>query len=237
MRYTLGIDTAAPDGSVALARDGRALAFERLLPREHSSGLSLAVERLLAARGIALADLTGIAVSEGPGSFTGLRIGLAWAKGVSLAREIPLALVPSHEAAAHAERAPSRWIATVLPSERGFVEVALWEGLAAEPAWGPAKVETEDAVTAVMDEVRHHLGNAGEERAAAALELRPATAAIGAALAEDAFDLGVAIRGPEPLAGPIAEIGDRLLAEGRRADLVTAAPAYGREPNARKPEP
>jgi hypothetical protein len=49
----------------------------------------------------------------------------------------------------------------VLPSERGFVEVALWEGLAAEPAWGPAKVETEDAVTAVIDEVPASLGECG----------------------------------------------------------------------------
>lgn len=235
MRYTLGIDTAAPDGSVALAVDGRSVAVERLLPREHSSGLSLAVGRLLEARSIGFGDLAGIAVSEGPGSFTGLRIGLAWAKGVALARGIPLALVSSHEAAAHADHAASAWIATVLPSERGFVEIALWNGDANEPAWGPSKVETEDAVTAALDEVRHHLGGAGEERAAAALEVRPATSAIGAALAEDAEDLGIAMLAPSPLGPAVAEIGDRHLAEGRHADLVLASPAYGREPNARKP--
>ncbi|HEU5311605.1 MAG TPA: tRNA (adenosine(37)-N6)-threonylcarbamoyltransferase complex dimerization subunit type 1 TsaB, partial [Candidatus Eisenbacteria bacterium] len=113
MRYTLGIDTAAPDGSVALAADGRAVAVEPLLPREHSSGLSLAVERLLASRSIGLRDLTGIAVSQGPGSFTGLRIGLAWAKGLALGRGLPLALVSSHAAAAHEDRVESGWIATV----------------------------------------------------------------------------------------------------------------------------
>ena len=235
MRYTLGIDTAAPDGSVALAADGRVVHVEPLLPREHSSGLSHAVERLLASRSIGLADLTGIAVSEGPGSFTGLRIGLAWAKGLALGRGIPLVLVSSHAAAAHAERAGGGWVGTVHPSERGFVEVALWEHGADTPAWGPEKVEVEDAVSDLVEAARSRFGNPDPARNGALLELRPGNAALLAALAEDAADFELPVRAPAPLGAAVAEIGDRLLTSGSRADLVLAAPAYGREPNARKP--
>ena len=229
MRYTLGIDTAAPDGSVALAADGRAVAIEPLLPREHSSGLSLAVERLLASRSLTLRDLTSVAVSEGPGSFTGLRIGLAWAKGLALGRALPLALVSAHAAAAHAGRSGSAWIATVLPSERGFVEIALWNGGDESPAWGPEKVETGDAVTEVIEAAR------SRARDGVPVELRPATSALLESLAEDVEELELPVRAPGPLGAAVAEIGDRLLLAGSGADLVLAAPAYGREPNARKP--
>ena len=237
MRYTLGIDTAAPDGSVALAADGRAVAVEPLLPREHSSGLSLAVERLLASRSIGLRDLTGIAVSEGPGSFTGLRIGLAWAKGLALGRGLPLVLVSSHAAAAHEDRVESGWIATVSPSERGFVEVALWNGSQESPAWGPGKVEIEDAVSEVIEAARSRSRAPDSGGNGVRIELRPATAALLAAISEDAADFDLPVRAPGPLGAAVAEIGDRLLAAGSLADLVLATPAYGREPNARKPGP
>jgi tRNA threonylcarbamoyladenosine biosynthesis protein TsaB len=234
MRYTLGIDTAAPDGSVALAVDGRAVAVEALLPREHSSGLSIAAQRLLASRSLDLRDLTGVAVSEGPGSFTGLRIGLAWAKGLAIGRGLPLALVSSHGAGAFADRDEAGWIATLLPSERGHVEVALWERRGESPAWGPEKVEIEDAVTEVIEAARS-LHRAGRDEDRSRIELRPGTEAILTAIAEEAADSGLPVRAPRPLASAVAEIGDCLLAAGSHADLVLAAPAYGREPNARKP--
>lgn len=235
MRYILGIDTASPDGSVALA-DGRDVLVEPLLPREHSSGLSLAVERLLAARSIGVDDLAGVAVSEGPGSFTGLRIGLAWAKGLALGRDLPLALVSSHAAGAHAARGPAGWIATVLPSERGFVEAALWDGRGEGPAWGPEKMETDEAIPALIAEARRRTPDGSRAENGAPVELRPATAALAAALEEDAAEFGLSVRAPAPLAAAVAEIGARLLASGARTDLVLAAPAYGREPNARKPQ-
>ncbi|HET9251298.1 MAG TPA: tRNA (adenosine(37)-N6)-threonylcarbamoyltransferase complex dimerization subunit type 1 TsaB [Candidatus Eisenbacteria bacterium] len=235
MRYTLGIDTAAPDGSVALAADGRAVAVEPLLPREHSSGLSLAVDRLLASRSLSLHDVTGVAVSEGPGSFTGLRIGLAWAKGFALGRGIPIALVSAHAAAAHADRGGAGWIATVHPSERGFVEIALWNGRGESAVWGPEKVEIEDAVARAVEAARSRSPEGDLSRNVVEIELRPATAALLSSIAEDAADVEVPVRPPGPLGAAVAEIGDRLLASGAHADLVLAAPAYGREPNARKP--
>src|SRR5437016_11790062 len=62
------------------------------------SSLPLLVERVLGDAGLALEDVEGIAVSIGPGSFTGLRIGLALAKGLAFAGGLPLVGVPTLEA-------------------------------------------------------------------------------------------------------------------------------------------
>src|SRR5207249_3043108 len=83
---------------------------------------------ILSGRGLELQDLAGIAVSGGPGSFTGLRIGLAWAKGVCLGLSLELTLVSEHEVNAYRHRQSPGLIATVLPGERGEAQAALWPG-------------------------------------------------------------------------------------------------------------
>ncbi|HEX7078202.1 MAG TPA: tRNA (adenosine(37)-N6)-threonylcarbamoyltransferase complex dimerization subunit type 1 TsaB [Candidatus Eisenbacteria bacterium] len=221
MRSTLGIDTASPHGSIALAVDGSAAVEEALAPGGHSSGLAPAVARILAKEGTALGDLAGIAVSEGPGSFTGLRIGLAWAKGAAMARSVPLVLVPAHRASAHAHRHEAPFFATVTQGERGFVLAALWRG-GEEPAllWGPEAAAEDD----LLDRIR-----------AAAEGGDPPVAAPTEALVALVEELGGSVLAPALLAGAIAEVGDREIRLGHAADLVSAAPAYGRAPNARRP--
>jgi len=90
-RLLLAIDTASPTGSVALLA-GERLVGEILLHLKttHSERLLGVVDQLLEAAGVALADLGALAVIKGPGSFTGLRVGMATAKGLSLALGIPL---------------------------------------------------------------------------------------------------------------------------------------------------
>jgi len=221
MRSILGIDTASPEGSVALEIDGATAGIETLAPGGHSSGLSAAAKRLLAARGLGFDSLSGIAVSEGPGSFTGLRIGLAWAKGAALARPLGLALVSAHDAAAHAHRDQPARFATVTQGERGFVLAALWEpGPSSTLAWGPEAAPEDDFLDALRDAA------GGED---------VAVATPSDALSEAVLDLGGTVLPRRPLAGAVAALGDRALQEGRGADLAGAAPAYGRAPNARKP--
>jgi tRNA threonylcarbamoyladenosine biosynthesis protein TsaB len=222
MRSILGIDTAGPRGSIALAENGRAGAAEPLPQGGHSSALAPAVERLLRSRGIAVRDLAGIAVSSGPGSFTGLRIGLAWAKGAAIGAGVPLLLVPSHEAAAHAARGLARRLATVTQGERGQAIAALWErdeGARARLLWGPEAVPEE----ALVERLREKAG--GDVPVAAATE----------ALEEWVLDLGGTLLPAMPLSPAVAELGDLALAENRLADPRAAAPVYGRSPNARRP--
>jgi tRNA threonylcarbamoyladenosine biosynthesis protein TsaB len=82
--------------SIAL-HDGRQLLAEQswYTADRHSVELSPALQRMMAGAGVRPADLTAIAVAQGPGSFTGLRIGLAVAKGLALALAVPLIPVPT----------------------------------------------------------------------------------------------------------------------------------------------
>jgi len=63
----------------------------------------------------------------------------------------------------------------------------------------------------------------------------PATPKLAQSLAEEAAEESIAILAGRPLAPAVAALGSRLLDAGRAADLTLASPAYGREPNARKP--
>lgn len=83
---TIALDTSQPEGAVSLARDDDVLGTERFArPSSHLVALSHAVERLLAGAALHPRDVTRVAVVVGPGSFTGLRIGLSFAKGLHAA--------------------------------------------------------------------------------------------------------------------------------------------------------
>jgi len=224
MSFILGIDTAGPEGSVALIRNRQRSAPETLPPGGHSSGLSVAVARLLEGAGIRLAEVDAFAVNEGPGSFTGLRIGLAWAKGAALGTRRPIVLVRAHEAMALAHAADTDPVVTVIPGARGIVEAALWER--GSLAWGPESLEEVDLIPRLLD-----------RGALLGMGIVPATPKLAQSLADEAAEEGVRMLAPRPLAPAVAEIGARLLSEGRVADIALASPAYGREPNARKPAP
>lgn len=97
----LALDTSGPFGSVALGVDGRTLACVTLEKRqEHASRLVPAIDEALNETGVTLGDLRGIVVGEGPGSFTGVRVAAATAKGLARAVGLPLWAVSSLTAAA-----------------------------------------------------------------------------------------------------------------------------------------
>ncbi len=101
MALILGIETATETCSVALAQDGNILAMqENTGQNEHSSRLNLFVEEVLREAGLKLPDLDAVAVSMGPGSYTGLRIGVSAAKGWCYALDKPLIAVETLKAMA-----------------------------------------------------------------------------------------------------------------------------------------
>jgi len=93
----LGIDTCGPRGSVTLARASAAplqiLGERELEGRSYSATLTTAIAELLDAAGAKLADLGGIVVVNGPGSFTGVRVGVSTAKGLAEGLSLPVVAV------------------------------------------------------------------------------------------------------------------------------------------------
>src|SRR5438876_11244076 len=98
--HVLGLDTASSIASLALISNGRAIdKVDRAVP-SHGASIPLLIDELLAKGGLSIRDLNAIAVGVGPGSYTGLRIGLSYAKGVALATGCALIGVPSFDAIA-----------------------------------------------------------------------------------------------------------------------------------------
>lgn len=91
MAYILHIDTSAENSLVALSKDGELLSMEQNTEaRKHAATINVNVDAVLSANSISLKDLDAVSVCGGPGSYTGLRIGLATAKGYCYALDMPL---------------------------------------------------------------------------------------------------------------------------------------------------
>ena len=99
MALILSIETGTDICSVALSNDGELMALrESSEGRDHAKNVALFVDELLKETGVQPADLDAIAVGKGPGSYTGLRIGVSFAKGMCYALNIPLIAVGSLDA-------------------------------------------------------------------------------------------------------------------------------------------
>lgn len=92
---TLGLETATPMCSVALAVGHEVLSRRQLAPRGHAQLVLPWIEELLAECGLRYADIDRLAVGQGPGGFTSLRIGLGIVQGMALAHDLPVHPVSS----------------------------------------------------------------------------------------------------------------------------------------------
>jgi len=101
MTYILHVETSGDSCSVAIS-NGRELisSLENEEKQGHAAILTRLIEDVLKAAGIGINDLAAVAVSKGPGSYTGLRIGVSTAKGICFARDIPLIAVNTLESIA-----------------------------------------------------------------------------------------------------------------------------------------
>lgn len=103
MAILLNIDTATESASICLAKDG--VPVHTLInnqQRDHAGWIQPAIQQLLGATGLTMKDIQGIGVTAGPGSYTGLRVGMATAKGLCYALGIPLITENTLKVMAHA---------------------------------------------------------------------------------------------------------------------------------------
>jgi tRNA threonylcarbamoyladenosine biosynthesis protein TsaB len=139
----LAIETATTSLSVAVLDGERVLGqTDQSAPGQHAKYLVPAIDRVLASSKLTLTMLDGLAVSIGPGSFTGLRVGLATAMGFRMATGLPLAAVPSLEAMAWNLRRTKECLCPTIKARAGEVYWGVYQWTAS----GELKCLTEERV-------------------------------------------------------------------------------------------
>jgi tRNA threonylcarbamoyladenosine biosynthesis protein TsaB len=212
----LGLDTATAGTAVAVwAPDGPAVERRDDPPPGqrpgHAGRLLVLVEEALAAAGAGWDEVERIAVGIGPGGFTGLRIGIATARALAQARDIPLVGVSSLRSLVGGAEGEGRTVVAVIDARRGEVFAA------AEPHFGPLAIEPGDL----------------------AARIAPGWLAVGDGAVRFRAELERA--GAEvPVDGsPLHRVSAlqvcRLGAEGSPADRDALLPDYRREPDADPP--
>ena len=128
MSYILNIETATKNCSVALAKDGKTILCKEIAEEgySHAERLHVFIEEIIKETGITLQDLSAIAVSQGPGSYTGLRIGVSAAKGLCYALDIPLIAVDTLQALAAQVTISSGLIIPMIDARRMEVYSAIF---------------------------------------------------------------------------------------------------------------
>ena len=119
MSLILCIETGTDICSVGLARDGELVSLrESDEGRDHAKNVAVFVDELLRENGVAAEELSAVAVGMGPGSYTGLRIGVSFAKGLCYGLQIPLVAVGSLDSMVQVAREDY---------EAGIIDVERWE--------------------------------------------------------------------------------------------------------------
>tara|TARA_B100001059_G_scaffold236809_1_gene290715 strand:+ start:9273 stop:9944 length:672 start_codon:yes stop_codon:yes gene_type:complete len=127
--YILNIETSTTNCSVSLSHKGETLVLKEDYGNgySHAEKLHVYVDEVLKEAKISTLQLDAIAVSKGPGSYTGLRIGVSAAKGLAFALNIPLVSVSTLEALAHQVKADSGLIVPMLDARRLEVYSAIFD--------------------------------------------------------------------------------------------------------------
>jgi len=220
MTSLLAIDTGQAACSVALWRDGAVVAHRLSpMPKGHAEALVPMIEEVQAETAFAFEDLDAFAVTVGPGTFTGLRVGLATARGLAVAAGRPLIGVTTLEAIAWPVRQEAKDGAAIVAAFDARRNEAYLQCFAADGAGitEPALVSLDDLAAHVPDQTLLCVGTGAE--------------LVRDRLASHAHDIGLASAAALPDARMVAEI-----AAGRPADPDgLPGPLYLRAPDAKLP--
>ena len=130
----LAVDSATQVAGVALVARDRVIREEFVnFGKKHSEILLPLIDRVMKESECDWGQITALAVTVGPGSFTGLRIGMATVKGLSMATGLPIAAIPTLEVLAHNLAGSQALVATVLDARRQEVYFAVMMLRAAFP--------------------------------------------------------------------------------------------------------
>lgn len=215
-RPWLVLDTSAPVAVVAVVREGEVLGQHSLSEtRRHAESLIDALDRALLLASVTLDELEGIGVGRGPGSFIGVRTGIATAKGLALARGLPLVGLPSLLALAADPALPSGQGLALIDAKRGEVYAQRVERVGGDArALSPPAALTPAAAAALAEGLDF---------------------AVGSGL--DLADLRVqqCLARPGPSAAGLAQVLRAAQARGVVDETDSLVPDYCRAPDAKLP--
>ena len=221
MTRALALETSGRVGSVALVLDGAVVAEEQF-PHglKHAAGIIPILDRLCRVQGWAPREVEEVYVSAGPGSFTGLRVGITVAKSLAFATGAKLVAVPTADVLAR--NAPPGWqnLVVVLDAKREQIFTAVFSNESGEPvAREPAHLDALAAVLARTPRPVHLLGEG--------IPFHDKFIPKG--------DPGVIVTGAElwqARAAAVAHLGHALARQGQFSDPDRLAPLYVRRPEA-----
>ncbi|WP_147678895.1 tRNA (adenosine(37)-N6)-threonylcarbamoyltransferase complex dimerization subunit type 1 TsaB [Algibacter pacificus] len=127
--FILNIETATTNCSVSISKNGKTVVLKEDNDKSysHAERLHVYIDEALKEAGIKSVDLSAIAISKGPGSYTGLRIGVSAAKGLCFALDKPLIAVPTLEALAHQVKLEHGIVISMLDARRMEVYSAIYD--------------------------------------------------------------------------------------------------------------
>lgn len=230
----LGLDTSTSVASVAISEDGRIVA-EDFYPRHATAERSVAksnhaeiilplIDSVLQRAGTGLSDVTGIAVSIGPGSFTGVRIGLSTVKGLAYGTGMPAAGISTLQAIAARVAGFEGIVCPILDARKGEVYASVFR-----KHGNRLERLTEDALMPILSFLRELRGI---EKTGRCLFIGAGVAAYGPLL-QRAADLQISVaeeEGMPSVAASIALLSERQFIDDRPVQLADLAPVYLRRP-------
>jgi tRNA threonylcarbamoyladenosine biosynthesis protein TsaB len=221
---TLAFDTTAEFGSLALA-DETGARQETLVHAPEGFGQVLfpRIQALLEAQSVSLSDIQLLAAASGPGSFTGVRVGLAAMKGLASVLGVPVAAVSNLAALAEFGTGPLR--AALIDARRGEVYAALY-GASAEPVIPESVLSFPRLLERLTEELERH--SAIQELEWISADFAPFRAALAGTRFEK-FPVAIA---PRALAGAIARIAIRRALAGETRPNAAVEANYVRKSDA-----
>ncbi|WP_028309731.1 tRNA (adenosine(37)-N6)-threonylcarbamoyltransferase complex dimerization subunit type 1 TsaB [Desulfitibacter alkalitolerans] len=220
----LGIDSSTQVNTIALLQDGQLLCEAILNTRKnHSQRLMPMIDILLKEAGLTIENVDGVAVSSGPGSFTGLRIGMTTGKALAWSRNKPLVGIPSLDGVAFNAQGVTGTICPILNAKRNEVYTALYkmvkgelqrisDYMAVEPLELIKRLQNQSQVTLLGDGIEEFISIFAEN--------------LGDRLAVPSSANRL------PRASHIAYLGWRRLLKGEADDVINLVPLYVRKADA-----
>jgi tRNA threonylcarbamoyladenosine biosynthesis protein TsaB len=214
MALILHIDTAVQSASVCLAENGRVLGT-RINPadKESASWLHLAIEQVLVENSTPLQGLDAIAISAGPGSYTGLRVGMAAAKGLCYALSKPLLTINTLQMMANAVQQPAtELLCPMIDARRMEVFTAIYDTNLQETLSATNLILEEDSFSSLLNQHTISFFGNGSSKASTLIRHRNAAFIHVTPSAENMVSLAV-----------------KMFSQQQFANLAYVEPYYGKD--------